>query len=283
MSDVDCSRCGRKHRRGKCPAFNAVCYCCHKRGHFQSCCKSRNVPTTPVGDQEDNSIDTAFLNTVGEEDSRSWFVNLTLGNREVSFKIDTGAEVTAVSEKVWKQSKRPRLQSPCKTLYGPAHEPLPVVGQFFGVLAYKGTSVKQTIYVIKDLKNCLLWLPTIKALNLLTKAVDAVIEDRGSEIVKKFPALFKGLGNLKDPYEIKLCPDAKPFALCVPRRVPISLREQVRKELEQMESGGIISKMDEPTAWCSGIVVIPKANGKIRICVDLTHLNKSVQRDISSS
>ena len=142
MSNVDCSRCGRKHRRGKCSAFNPVCYRCHKRGHFQSCCKSRSIPTTPVGDQEDNSINTAFLNTLGEEDSRSWFVNLTLGNKEVSFKIDTGAEVTAVSEKVWIQSKRPRLQVPLKTLYGPAHEPLPVVGQFVGVLAYKGTSVK---------------------------------------------------------------------------------------------------------------------------------------------
>ena len=60
-----------------------------------------------------------------------------------------------------------------------------------------------------------------------------------------------------------------PFALCVPRRVAIFLREQIRKELEQMESGEIISKIDEPTAWYSGIVVIPKANGKIRICVDL--------------
>ena len=123
VSNVDCSRCGRKHRRGKCPAFNAVCYRCHKRGHFQSCCKSRSIPTTPVGDQEDNSINTAFINTLGEEDSILWFVNLTLGNKEVSFKIDTGAEVTAVSEKVWKQSKRPRLQVPLKTLYGPAHEP----------------------------------------------------------------------------------------------------------------------------------------------------------------
>ena len=46
-----------------------------------------------------------------------------------------------------------------------------------------------------------------------------------------------------------------------------------------MQSEGIISKIDEPTAWCSGMVVIPKANGKIRICVDLTHLNKSVQRE----
>ena len=88
--------------------------------------------------------------------------------------------------------------------------------------------------------------------------MDAVVEDRGPEIVKKIPALFKVLGNLKDPYEIKPCPDDKPFALYVPRRVPITLREQIRKELVQMESGGIILKIDEPTAWCSGIVVILK-------------------------
>ena len=94
-------------------------------------------PTTPVGDQEDNSINTAFINTLGEEDSILWFVNLTLGNKEVSFKIDTGAEVTAVSEKVWKQNKRPRLQVPLKSLYGPAHEPYLLQGSLLVSLPIK--------------------------------------------------------------------------------------------------------------------------------------------------
>ena len=35
-----------------------------------------------------------------------------------------------------------------------------------------------------------------------------------------------------------------------------------------------------PTQWCSGMVPVPKANGSVRICVDLTQLNKSVQREI---
>ena len=39
--------------------------------------------------------------------------------------------------------------------------------------------------------------------------------------------------------------------------------------MEQME---IVSKVDEPTEWCAGVVVVPKANGKVRICVDLTKL-----------
>jgi len=46
--------------------------------------------------------------------------------------------------------------------------------------------------------------------------------------------------------------------------------------MEQME---IISKVDEPTEWCAGMVVVPKANGKVWICVDLTKLNKSIQRE----
>ena len=41
----------------------------------------------------------------------------------------------------------------------------------------------------------------------------------------------------------------------------------------------MIAPIDEPTEWCAGIVVAPKPNGKIRICVDLTHLNDYVCRE----
>ena len=39
----------------------------------------------------------------------------------------------------------------------------------------------------------------------------------------------------------------------------------------------IISPVTAPTEWCSGIVPVPKPNGCVRICVDLTPLNKAVQ------
>ena len=42
---------------------------------------------------------------------------------------------------------------------------------------------------------------------------------------------------------------------------------------------GIISPVTAPTEWCSGIVPVPKPNGRVRICVDLTLLNKAVQRE----
>ena len=52
------------------------------------------------------------------------------------------------------------------------------------------------------------------------------------------------------------------------------------EELKRMEELGVISKVDEPTPWCAGIVAVPKKNGTVRICVDLKPLNKYVLREI---
>ena len=46
-----------------------------------------------------------------------------------------------------------------------------------------------------------------------------------------------------------------------------------------MEQLGVIEKIEEPTEWCAGLVVVPKQSGKVRICVDLTKLNENVCRE----
>ena len=91
--------------------------------------------------------------------------------------------------------------------------------------------------------------------------------------VEQYPTLFKGLGKLKGAYSIKLCEDATPYALTTPRRVPIPLKKRVKEELDKIVSQGVIQEIKEPTDWCAGMVVAPKSNGKVRICVDLTRLN----------
>ena len=40
----------------------------------------------------------------------------------------------------------------------------------------------------------------------------------------------------------------------------------------------MVSRIDTPTNWCAGMVIVPKHNGRVRICVDLTKLNESVKR-----
>ena len=47
-----------------------------------------------------------------------------------------------------------------------------------------------------------------------------------------------------------------------------------------MEAAGVISKVSQPTPWCAGMVVVPKKNGKVHICINLKPLNKSVLREV---
>ena len=45
-----------------------------------------------------------------------------------------------------------------------------------------------------------------------------------------------------------------------------------------MEAQGVISKVQQPTSWCAGMVVVKKKNG-VRIFVDLKPLNQCVLRE----
>ena len=47
-----------------------------------------------------------------------------------------------------------------------------------------------------------------------------------------------------------------------------------------MESLNVISKVEVPTPWCAGMVVVPKKTCTIRICLDLKPLNENVQRKV---
>ena len=109
--------------------------------------------------------------------------------------------------------------------------------------------------------------------------VSALASSPDNPIRQQFPLLFSGLGRMKGDYTIKLKKGARPHAISTPRRVAIPLIPAVKAELCRMQELGVISKVTEPTDWCAGMVVVPKPNGKVRICVDLTRLNESVCRE----
>ena len=54
------------------------------------------------------------------------------------------------------------------------------------------------------------------------------------------------------------------------------MRAKVKEELDCMERAGVISKVTEPTPWCTRMVVVPKQGGAVRVCVDLKGLNENV-------
>ena len=50
-------------------------------------------------------------------------------------------------------------------------------------------------------------------------------------------------------------------------------------EQDKLQSLGVIKRVDEPTLNCAPIVVVPKKNKNIRLCVDLTHQNEAVLQE----
>ena len=194
--------------------------------------------------------------------------------------------MTAISEKTYTLLQKPQLISPDKTLYGPSRQPLKTLGQFRGTFCHKGETTQQPVFVVDGLKINLLGLPAITALGLACRLDTTATDDATTcatiptDIEQQFPSLFQGLGNLGDEYEIRLKSGAIPYSLFAPRHIPLPLRPKVKKELDRMESIGVISKVDVPTPWCAGMVVVGKKDGTIRICVDLKPLNQNVLREV---
>ena len=73
-------------------------------------------------------------------------------------------------------------------------------------------------------------------------------------------------------------PNATPV-IHSPRKIPISLMEKLKAELERTCKLDVIEKIDEPTAWVSSMVIVEKGNGQLPICLDPRDLNSAIKRN----
>ena len=100
-----------------------------------------------------------------------------------------------------------------------------------------------------------------------------------SEILEKHAQVFTGVGKLKN-FELKLHinPDVTPVQQPI-RRIPYHTRKNVSAELQRPQQLDIIEPVKGPTSWVNPIVVVPKPNGKIRMCLDMRRANEAIIRE----
>ncbi|GBM83931.1 hypothetical protein AVEN_236585-1 [Araneus ventricosus] len=98
------------------------------------------------------------------------------------------------------------------------------------------------------------------------------------EFIQNNVELFEGVGKCKGTCKINIKNDATPVVR-PPRRVPLTVKPKLELKLKELEAQGIIVKVDQPKEWVSNIVIIEKANGTIRICLDPQDLNKVIKRE----
>ena len=170
------------------------------------------------------------------------------------------------------------MLQPCTcSLNGPFQNSLTVCGQFQRTLKQGPYEIQQDIFVIEHLHKPLLCLPAVQALQLISR-VNAV-RDLAAQVYEKYPQLFGSLGSLTGECIICLNKEARPFAILTPRRIALPLLPKVKGELECMGKLRVIRRVNVLTKWYRGMVVVPKSDGRICICVKLTKLNQNVQRE----
>ena len=70
----------------------------------------------------------AFLGALGDTADSTWSVTIDINETPMELHIDTGAEVTVISEEAWRKLGQPALSAPGRTLRGPDTHKLPTTG-----------------------------------------------------------------------------------------------------------------------------------------------------------
>lgn len=134
----------------------------------------------------------------------------------------------------------------------------------------------QEFIVVRNERVPLLGLKSCIELGLLNRMETVKVINSKQEFIKRNEDLFTGIGTFKRESKILLKPESCPV-LRPPRRIPYSIRNNLKITLKDLEEKGIIVKSDGPVEWASNFVIVEKPNGALRICLDPVDLNKSIK------
>ena len=118
----------------------------------------------------------------------------------------------------------------------------------------------------------------------LSSNVDAD-KRRSSVMTQKIHNTFGDVSNgiecFNGTFSLQLKPDIKPYQV-PPRHVAYALQKPFKEELDHLQKMDIITPLgvDEMAEWCNSFVLVPKANGKVQLCLDPAWLNQALIRPI---
>ena len=96
-----------------------------------------------------------------------------------------------------------------------------------------------------------------------------------------FDNVFNGIGCFEGTFLLQLKPDSKPCQVPL-RHVAYALQRQFKDELDCLQNLDLITPLgvDKMLEWCNSFVLVPKANGKVRLCLDPVRLNQALIRPV---
>ncbi len=284
-----CFCCGTLgHRRSSCRFKDSVCRGCGKTGHLVRVCRSKPNGKRPPGKshrkkavhhlQENASegsessdyIDYGLYAINSSSKPQPYNTELAINDTMVKMEIDTGASLSLVSERTFRDFWPELTLSPSGiTLHSYSGESIPVVGTVEVRVKYRDQEAILPLLVVKGEGPSLLGRNWLSELRLNWHEIFWLHNTSLERLLDKHKAVFEpGLGTVKGyKAKILLDPDATP-KYCKARSIPYFYREKVEKELDRLVGEGTLEPV-EHSEWASPIVPVLKPDKQtVRICGD---------------
>ena len=290
-NNKSCQRCGRNHPIKKCPAYGTVCKKCNGKNHWASMCRSKqHTEQKQQTFKKVSELSTEFeefkIDTITSEQRNQIFTRVGLffpGEKRkcnVKVKVDTGANANLLTvrslNQIYKDNQFPEMKKVSTKILAYNNEEISQLG----TITVKDTNQNDIEFFVVDSSGPnILGLQDSVKLDLV-KINCGIKQSNNAELdpyIKEYPDIFDGIGNLPGKFHITLKDEHQPV-IQPPRKYPICIQKELKHELDQMETLGVIGKVTEPTDWVNSLAFSRKKNGKLRVCLDPKDLNTAIKR-----
>ena len=224
--------------------------------HFAKVCRSKTVYS--VDDDDTDQQASLFVGVVHAKTQRQtdeWTVELKLDHKQVKFKLDTGAPANVIPYSLLQRIGKKNILRPTNVkLSTYTGEKIPVKGKCNWSVKYKKKAFTLEFIVVKSDAKPILGVQACEEMGLI-KRVMALNKSDKMDIFKEYADVFEGLGCLEGEHTIRIDEGVTP-KVHPPRKIPVTLREKLKTELNRMEKLKVIVKIEEPTQWVNPIVIV---------------------------
>ena len=219
------------------------------------------------------------MDVIDEKKNSNWNVSLQTNDCITIYKVDTWAQANVIS-------KHTLFCIPNSVVIEPTNFKLsayngsrrPVIGSCILNIFTKHKIHSVQFIVIDSNSPSIIGLKTREDLNLL-KRLSNININSDIDFYTECANCFGDIESLKHEYKIQLKSNVEPV-IHAPRRVPLALKDKLRHELDKMKRLDIMQEVpiSGSSEWVNSMVIVEKPNGKLRICLDLSDLNKATKR-----
>ena len=91
--------------------------------------------------------------------------------------------------------------------------------------------------------------------------------------------MLLGIGCFEETFKLKVKEGSQLYHM-PPRRLAYTLQEPLKEELERLWGQQLRVPLgtDETSEWHNSFISVPKANGKVKLCLNLARLNNALIR-----